>query len=103
VSVGSRAVLEELLGQMVLLRSEMGSLRAVSERVGVAWRCAPRCGRQSESDDTLSANEPEQGEPVVQRLKVNGPARHREQAGAAVCGASSWAAWTATVMGACVS
>ena len=54
--------------------------------------------RESESDDTLSANEPEQEQPVEQRRKVNGTVRHRKQAGAAACGASSGVAWTATIM-----
>ena len=113
VPPGSRAVLEQLLGQVNMLRAEMESLKAgklasdaraarLSERVD-GLEMLTELRRESESDDTLSANEPEQGEPVEQRLKVNGTARHRKQANAAVCGASSWAAYTATVMGACVS
>ena len=77
VPPGSRAVREELLGQMALLRSEMESLRAVSERVGGLEMRELRW--ESESDDTLSVNEPEQEEPVEQRLKVNGTPRHRSR------------------------
>eukprot|EP01046_Picozoa_sp_COSAG06_P033669 COSAG06_NODE_3455_length_5319_cov_12.049425_2_plen_655_part_00 len=111
VPAGSRAVLEKLLRQVALLRSEMESLRAgklqadaraarLSERVdGLEMLIALR--QESESDDTPAEPEPEQDEPVEQRLNVNGTTRHRKQAAAAACGPSSWAARTDAVMGAC--